>query len=426
MLQLFIVSLFFIAFGITLGSNTLPLSFFLLLMLTMVLLANGWSIAIDNTTKSLFVFFIIAVISVFYRLLVGTKTGSSFWGDTIETKGIKQLIMFFMMVLHFVVLRNILKKYDIKIIQNLLKFFVLICFLVALYSIYQFFAFRYDWPFTDILRTSKSYSITRGLEDSSWAGLPRARAFMPEPCFWGAFLLIPFSLVLPFVFERKKIALWLLLSVFVTALLLTFSRSCWFGCLFILVLFVYYKIIYEQKIIRTAKIFLIVTAGIILLLTLIVPDKLNLFQRLSAFSDFSSFERFEMQKRAFQIFLEYPILGVGFGNTPFFLNYIVTHNFYLQLLLETGIVGFFVFMLFLFQVWIKLKELEKKTCLFYKGEGLRSLILAIKLAFFSMLFTWIHLTAYNLSYIWFTLALITVLSCSYQKTGLFIGEGAKE
>lgn len=413
-LQLFIISLLFIAFGITIGDDTLPLSFLLLFILGTAILIKGQSITIGNAAKTLFVFFIIAIVSVCYRLLFTTGVVVSFAGEVMHIKNFKQLTMLFIMILHFLILRNIFRKYDVKLIQQIVNFFILISFVVSLYSIYQFIAFQYNWPFTDILRTSKSYSITRGVETSSWAGLPRARAFMPEPSFWGTFLLIPFSLVLPFVFERKKMKLFLF--IFIVAQFLTFSRSCWFGFLLILICFIFHKIMYEGKLIKTTKIFLGVTLTIFLLTVSIVPDKSVLFQRLSAFSDPSAIERLAVQKLTLQTFLKYPVLGIGWGNTPFFLQHQVTHNWYLQLLLETGIVGFSIFMLFLFQIWNKLKTLEKEIKIFLETESkeLKSHILGLKLVFFSILLTWFNLSAYNLSYIWFFLALIAVLPITYR------------
>jgi len=422
-LKLFIISLPLIAFGITIGNDTLPLSFLILFILGVIILTGGQPIIIDTATKILFAFFILAFISVCYRLLVTTETVISSTGEMMDTKGFKQLIMFFFMILHFLIIQNILRKYDIETIQRIIQFFILVSFFISLYSIYQFFAFKYDWPFTDILRTSKSYSITRGLETSSWIGLPRARAFMPEPSFWGTFLLVPFSLILPFAFKRKRMSL--LLFVFIIAQFLTFSRSCWFGFLLILSLLVFYKVIYQRKLIGAVKISFVMLLLAFLLTAMIVPQKAVLFKRLFTFTDPSAVERFEMQKKTFQMFLKNPIVGVGFGNTPFFIEHQVTHDWYLQLLLETGIIGFFLFILFLFQVWSKFKKIERKVnkmALCGEYENLTSLISGLKLSFFSILFTWVSLPAYNLSYIWFLFALITALPNVYKNVNLLSKE----
>jgi O-antigen ligase len=412
-LQLFIISLPFIAFGITIGEDTLPLSFCLLFLLGWIILVKKQSITIDNTTKTLFIFFIILIISACYRLFILPDGAISYRGEIMYIKNLKQLTMFFLMILHFLILRSILKKYSLEFIQNIIKFFISVCFVISLYSIYQFFAFQYNLPFADILRISKSYSITRGVELSSWIGLPRARAFMPEPSFWGTFLLLPFSLVLPYAFEKRKFKYQLLLFIFLIAQFLTFSRSCWFGFLFVLTCFIFYKIVYEKKLIRAIKISFVILFLIFLLTAFIVPQKAVLFERLFTFTDSSAVERFEVQKLTFQMFLEYFVIGIGFGNTPFFLKHQVTHNWYLQLLLETGIIGFSIFMFFLFQIWNRLKRFEKKIK-FSQNRNLKKLALGLKLVFISILFIWINLPGYNFSYIWFILALITVLQIPGQ------------
>ncbi len=414
-LQSFIVSLLFIAFGLTFRNDTLPLSFLILFILTMDLLVSGYLITIDNITRWLFIFFIIASLSVYNNLLWDVNP-VFYNSETICVKNFKQLLMFFLMILHFIVLRNILKNYNTEKIQKLVNFFVFVSLLVSLYSIYQFFGFLYNLPFTDILRISKSYSITRGVELSSWIGLPRARAFMPEPSFWGTFLLIPFSLILPVAFEKKQITTRFFLVVFVIAQFLTFSRSSWFGFIFVFICFILYKLVYEKKIFRTIAIVFTMVCLIFILLMYFIPDREVLFQRLSAFSDLSAIERFRTQKMAFQAFLKNPILGIGFGNTPFFINSQVTHNLYLQLLLETGVVGFSVFVFFLFKIWNKLKVFEKRIK--FSGEERKwgDLLLALKLSYISILFIWMNLPGYNFSYTWFLLALIAVLPNIYQNT----------
>lgn len=60
--------------------------------------------------------------------------------------------------------------------------------------------------------------------------------------------------------------------------------------------------------------------------------------------DYSSIERLLMQKEAFLIFLQHPLLGAGYGGFAIYGDFgVYCHNTFLELLCNFGIIGFFFF-----------------------------------------------------------------------------------
>jgi len=78
-------------------------------------------------------------------------------------------------------------------------------------------------------------------------------------------------------------------------------------------------------------------------------------ERLQSVDDFTQESRLALWGAAGLMFLSHPVLGVGYGNYKFLLHAYVpgisddldSHNLYLQLLAETGIVGFLAFFVLL-------------------------------------------------------------------------------
>jgi hypothetical protein len=410
-MKLFIILLPLLAFGVSSGRETLPFSFLVLLFMGLHHFLKEQSFSMDAPSSTLFAFFIVVLLSVIANLVAPGKFHlSAFFADPMYVKDLKQLFMLSLMILHFLILRKIMKRYDIELLDQILWFFLLVALWAALYSIYQFFALQHNWPYTDILRTSKSYTIIKGKEISNWLGFPRARAFMPESSFWGAFLLIPISLLLPFAFGTRDIRSRFFLAIFLIALLFSFSRTGWFGFLVIALYFLFKHFQVSKKLMNFIRILVPGSILALLLLIFILPGLLPQFtMKLTTFVDFSAFERFRVQKQSFMLFLDHPILGIGWGNTSFYIDSLVTYNFYLQVLLETGIVGFMFFTFFLYQIWHKLIVLERNVKTGPSFYFLHNLILGLKMAFIAILTIWINIPAYNFSYTWFILAYISVL-----------------
>ncbi|MCU1256957.1 MAG: O-Antigen ligase, partial [Candidatus Angelobacter sp.] len=94
-------------------------------------------------------------------------------------------------------------------------------------------------------------------------------------------------------------------------------------------------------------------AAIVLVACLIVASAAGVFfQRLGEIDDFTTVSRLAIWSGAFTLFAHSPVFGMGFGNLRGLMGGLLSlpdgwtgdaHNLYLELLAETGLVGFLVF-----------------------------------------------------------------------------------
>lgn len=155
------------------------------------------------------------------------------------------------------------------------------------------------------------------------------------------------------------------------------------------------------------------------------------------FQQHSVLERFTFYKDALKVVKDYPILGTGGGgwsslyehyqNNPYVSRQV--HNFFLQFLIEVGIVGFIVFMGFIFYIFYKYIRAYVKRDKNDFENGFFYLIIALSILVHSLL-------DFNLSYafmgilVFIGLAGMTVVMDSkrlkrdWNKAGLRLGYSA--
>jgi len=139
-----------------------------------------------------------------------------------------------------------------------------------------------------------------------------------------------------------------------------------------------------------------------------------------SFNDISTMHRFKIQVLAFQKFLKVPFIGYGWGTTPYVLKDLVrwghqvTYNMYIQILLEIGLVGFTVFAAFLYAIWRNFKKAEQYIMTYNidRNSNIARMLFGLKLAFIAIVYNWLNLPAYNFSYTWFILVIITIIPAS--------------
>jgi putative inorganic carbon (hco3(-)) transporter len=170
------------------------------------------------------------------------------------------------------------------------------------------------------------------------------------------------SSAIPFTFflyqqqkmSKAKIFYALLTVLFVTAVILAFSRGGWVTLIcmsFLIILFSTHKM-------KTVTLLII---AVIVLLNILPPQFADEFQTISAETGTGK-HRIELWSAGFHMFLDHPILGVGMMNFPgvygrFYMpenpsnpRWITVHSIYFQLIAEMGILGAIFFILIAY--WI--------------------------------------------------------------------------
>jgi O-antigen ligase len=177
--------------------------------------------------------------------------------------------------------------------------------------------------------------------------LMRAFGYFPDPHMLSFFLGLVLPLILAGALAAKKKQFWLfLLAGFLfLVLLLTFSRGGYLG---ILAAFISMAALGWRFFSGKTKL-KIVLAGILTLFFIVSFASPVLERFFSSFflSEGSSLGRMQIWKHSWEVFSGSPVIGVGLGNYPRFADPlasyrtpITSHNLYLDLLAETGILGF--------------------------------------------------------------------------------------
>jgi len=243
-------------------------------------------------------------------------------------------IYFFAFVLFFVLINQIESKKELKVFLNLL---LLGAFFVSLYGIYQYLV---------------GTPLPAGWVDVEQNPAIRTRVYSvfgnPNVLANYLVLLIPFSFALLLGTKKiaAKISYFALAAMLCLTLLLTFSRGGWLGLLVGLLVFALLK---DRRMLILILIGLLAGAALL-------PDVF--LQRLSTIGsprDTSNAYRIRVWQESMGIVEDFPLTGVGLGHEAFMRIYPLymldrekspfhTHNSYLQILVETGIIGLIVFL----------------------------------------------------------------------------------
>lgn len=153
--------------------------------------------------------------------------------------------------------------------------------------------------------------------------------------------------------ENGSIFIFILLSLMLAAVFLSLSRS---GMLLVVLgLFIFYLLSVRDRGHLAEKKFLLAFLEFAILFAVIIVIGIGLKLTLERFSSFSSLKvRLNLFTSVIKMILRYPVFGTGLGTFryifpkfqmiyPPHLYFGYAHNEYLQLLSETGIIGFSIF-----------------------------------------------------------------------------------
>lgn len=235
------------------------------------------------------------------------------------------------------------------------------------------------------------------IEQFSFGATKRIASTFGNPNSFAAFLvffIFPFIMMTFNIMEIKEKLVYIFLSVIMLVnMVLTFSRNSWLafglGCL-LLTVYLSWKAI--------------VSMGLLGLISLFIPVIRN---RLRDFTDVNqNISRIKHWKTAFLMIKDHPILGLGNGNyVSYYDEYISkhpeldfalqkrfpTHNSYLKVASELGIIGFIPFVVLIITSMIQIKKttqkiFDKKVKAFYKGILISILMFLIMNIFDNLFF----------------------------------------
>lgn len=290
--------------------------------------------------------------------------------------------------------------------------------IIGVFGLYQFMG--------DLVGLPPSLTGLRDLYTSDVFGFPRIQSTFLEPLYYANFLLIPLSLALVFVLSGKGKQSRLFLVAFILLLgvnfVLTLSRGAYiaFAVMLMILALVYWKKVFTPHwIVLGVIVALIVGWGAVQFLGFSgdTQESVDTFtkQATDIFSGASYFDRAETFTQAWELFQAHPYLGVGIGNFgPAVADialvqppngWLIVNNEFLELLAETGLLGFFAYLALLVVLfWRSIKAMR-----YSRDPYLRAVMLALLLAFIGILIQYNTFSILFIMHIWFLFGLMVAV-----------------
>jgi len=327
----------------------------------------------------------------------------------------RQLLNIVLMLVQFLGFAFVLATLPRPLVGRLVNLAALTALVGAFFSFYQLASVYAPLPGADFARTSNLYFKANTLNLSgggSWAGVPRPTGTAPEPTFWGGFLLVMGAYYLGRLCVRRRGVDWLASGVVAVAIVTTFSRAAFVGCLFVgLVLIATRGGRYIPR--RAAATIVVLACGASL-----VPAVLAPWLREFA-TDLSAVERLSSAATALELAFAFPMFGIGPGSIDAFVDrYMVLLDFYERVafsrlysffhvvLVGTGGVGMVVFMVFLRRT---MSGFDGDTPRVHHDPEWQAIRFGAFLSAAAALGTWTVSPAYNFTFLWFALGAAAVL-----------------
>ena len=273
----------------------------------------------------------LAVIAFLIFIIFGgifTVDGSSF---------LKMAVLVCFMSVYFVI-KNIISSP--ALVKRCLYALVLASALVSAYGIYQnyFGVLSARWHDVSV------FSSIQGRVVSTFG----------NPNVLGEFLILIFPITLGLMTDAKKAneRFFLFASALMSCgcLIFTWSRGAWLGCIIATAMFLFVS----SKYFFTAGILSLPILGVFAFLRADSP----IIQRITTFSDSSTSYRLNIWRGVLRMLNEVGLCGIGIGEGAFEKVYPIyapagveaaphTHNLYLQITVEMGVVALFCFLIFI-------------------------------------------------------------------------------
>lgn len=383
---IFITTVFFGYRGIQFG----PLKFLEIMLGIFIVvkffevLKNNSKINIKSTDILLYLFFMIVLLSILTN---------GFSEDTLIT-----IFRLLVGLLVYVIYSSDKTNIYIDYISKALLFTPVVLFITNINQITEFLQGSYSGQFVQRMTISNSFD---------------------NPNFFSNYLLIPCILSLHYfitAIQEKKLKriLFNLITMMMSIILIlvTSSRGS------ILALFltsVVYIVWYLRKVkFKPQYVFLILVIILFmgsLLFTYIDPVINMLFSRLSYNELLQGSGRNYIFSEAVEVFMDKPVFGVGLGN---FKNISSsgnrTHNLYLELLTETGLIGFLIFITMSLRIVAKINRINPRYIPYY-------------FIFIAMLLNGLTINMLDLRHFWLIIGVLSSNLIYKNKTSFIEGGG---
>lgn len=208
--------------------------------------------------------------------------------------------------------------------------------------------------------TGMFYVSDRVFESILVSGLHRASGFCSDPNYFGLVCLSGLAL-LPFLSRGKRLK-QTCLALFVVGLLLSGSRSS----LLVLVSYLFARFYLESRLSSVLKnTLLVLVVSLAVLSVRFLPESVAMVFDPSAYSEDA--DRNSLQDRALvawtalEVGMDSPLTGYGLGAFrahPDNLHTQVSHNTYLELFAESGVLGLLLFMALMAYLVVRLRSVQ--------------------------------------------------------------------
>ncbi len=340
-------------------------------------------------------------------------------------------------LIFFLFYYNVLIELSTKeILYKIRKVFFLSFIVASIYGFLEILVVYFGFNF--LLPLLKMFDYFPFLEVFVDYGAIRISSICYEPPFFAIYLITISGWMFSYVLTEKSIfrflpsIIVLVLTYFTgsrTGLIVVFIQFLVFVCI------LYKDIKYRKYIFNSIIVSLLIFSSLILIngdkITKSISNKmdsLNFSHNLT--NNISNQSRFGMQYAALQVFKENPIMGVGFGQQAYHSrlhypgwstkkNYEYAmfyknsaepsfppgYNLYTRLLEETGLIGFFIFLFFIFVSIKETKKMIRTTC--YETRILGYILF---ITFIGLYINWLQIDSFKMYGIWISIAILIIIS----------------
>lgn len=247
--------------------------------------------------------------------------------------------------------------------------------IVAVLALLQVYAIPFNW-LTALGYSPTTINPVQLVDPALW--FVRAFSTLGGPNQLGAYLILPASLLIGWIIQRRAWLYIVPLVVMLTAIVLSFSRSSWLGMIVAGLISIFLLLRSRARWLFAMCIALVVIVGALLIIPIVKSSNNNLSQYVLLHGrvfetkiEGSDAGRISSAQKSLQLILENPLgLGLGkagpasihAGNAP-----IITENWYLQIALELGVIGLAAYLVFFAMSGIWLYRSSQKNRLISTG-----------------------------------------------------------